>query len=650
MEGEPSSTGEATFEYTPSVSHEDITIDVIGGSGTTVEIYESIQDVFNQVYVDTANYSGMNCFDVLQEQLKLYGARMYQAFGAWHIIRFDQQNKEYLRNKYDKDGVFVESEYFNPIRNIKHPSADNKDIWILNNMMLEIKPGYRSQSVIQQLGYVENLITGGDFPLSEFNSDGGLKHFISQSSQGTPPIFYEQVQISENNYGVSFKNSLNNFDVYKAKALLTEIVKFNSYASKGSFPGIGQAKTVYIDEARNEFWLWNTTSNSYVISLYEDERLPSGIGENDFVLVNSSDPEITGLYQVHASEPWTRYVSIYYIGPSFGNFILIGGTYYKIIRTPKSDGDTSPYDMTIQTAGESELTFTKEERDFLQNNPVNIEVEEGDIVLIRIKKKYIQPSKKGVPVYLGFEIKLGNSYLYDDYTFKSFYNHIEIPISDEKDFSDIEIPISITTDQVGDLTVKTWFYYHGLVDFINIDVLTGEVQDTKFTFPNLVLDSIAAIYLPQGSYPPTERTQQLNNSKKFNEIPDAIEVMHGDSPEVLNRDKIYSWYLTLKDGTLTKKWHRKGFFESKNLLKLLLEIILSNNLNNNELITGNIRNLLSLNDVMFDPNNPDRLFMMNFLEWDEMEYTSSIEIVEIKGLPENEEAAFSYGFSLGFKS
>jgi hypothetical protein len=53
---------------------------------------------------------------------------------------------------------------------------------------------------------------------------------------------------------------------------------------------------------------------------------------------------------------------------------------------------------------------------------------------------------------------------------------------------------------------------------------------------------------------------------------------------------------------------------------------------------------------MFDPNNPDRLFMMNFLEWDEMEYTSSIEIVEIKGLPENEEAAFSYGFSLGFKS
>jgi hypothetical protein len=598
--GEPSTGGEATFEYTPSVSHEDITIDVVGGGSTTVEIYETIQDAFNQVYVNTDNYTaegGMSCFAVLQEQLKPYGARMYQANGAWHIVRFDQQNTQYLRNKYDKDGVFIESEYYQPILNITHPSASVENIWINNDMFLEMTSGFRSQTVEQDLGYVENLIRGGDL-----NSIDGWSYGAIQNED---PEFFEFTQLDHDNYAINWSN--------KAQAVL--------------FYSIHKIKAFF----------------DYMIPR-EGVPATGELVDGDVVIIgNAANKVDSGIYRVVKDGPWTRIPVLAQdvFLPSYGGF----GSLFTVTQAG-SDYTATPY--TYESLAE-----IYKESFWIRNEAVNIEYASGDAINFKINKKLEYFGSTDQDIRLRLEVKVGDLYLSDDYVFTQYYNFLEIPLEIDKAFNTIDFKAWFSTAGTGDMTIKIFPSNHSGIDLGDTDAWGGIDLDFGLNFspqPEFLIDYVKAIYMPQGLLPEKDRTQLMNNSKKFHMVPDAIEVLHGDSPEVLNRDKIYSYYLTLKDGTLTKKWHRKGFYESKNLLKLLLEIVLSNNLNNNELITGNIRNLLTLNDVIFDPQNPERLFMMNYVQWDEMNHTSNVEIVEIVGLPEDEEAAFSYGFSLGFKS
>lgn len=597
--GDPATGGEATFEYTPGTSHEDISIDILGGDETTVEIYEAIQDAFNQVYVNTDNYTskgGMWCFDVIEEQLKIYGARMYQANGAWHIVRFDQQNTEYLRNKYDKDGNFLESDYFNPIFNITHPSASEEDIWIYNQMNMEMKPGYRLQSVNQDLGYIENLIKGGDL-----NSIDGWSYGAVTSNN---PEFFEFVQVDQGNYAISWKGNAQSvflFSIRKIKAF------FQTTIPREGVPATGQLQ-----------------------------------GGDIVIIGNTSNLINSGIYRVVEDGDWER-VSVLpqdIFLPSYGGqgqlfSVSNDGPNYTITKYDYEDIPQFPYKDSY----------------FIRNAPVNIEFAANDVIAFKINK-YLKHYTSNLDYRLRVEVKVGEMYLSDDLVFTDNYNFLELPIAVDKSFALVEFTGLFKEAGTGDLTVKIFPSVHN--ETLGDEDVWGSINlDFGPSFnpaPNLFIDYVKAIYMPQGILPDVDRTQTLNNSKRFYEIPSTIEVMHGDSPEVLNRDKIYSYYLTLKDGTLTKKWHRKGFFESKNLLKLLLEIVLSNNLNNNELITGNIRNLLSLNDVIFDPMNPERLFMMNYVEWDEMKHESNVEIVEIKGLPEDETAQFSYAFSLAYKS
>lgn len=647
IETEDPAPTETTFEYTPTINNNDISIEVLG-SETTVRIYEGVRDVMSQIYVDPANYwqeSAMSCFDVIKEQLKPYGARMYQANGAWFIVRFDLQNVEYLRNRYTSEGVYEFSEYFNPILNITSPKVSNTNIWVFENMKLEMNPGYRKQTGVQELGYVENLIPGGDFDLTEF-TETGLKNFSYNAAQYTEPIFFEKVVIdNKGNYGLSYKNNFSKYDIFKAKQKIDYVINFLTYDFKASFPGVGEADTVYIDNSNNSFWLWN--GSAYQQSFDETERLPYGVYDEDFVLVDSPDPAINGYYQVKANSSWTRFIYHYYLLVS-ANYVLVAGKLYKIDRV--LDGLTTLMYISEVPDNDTNFDFTQSERYFINSNPLNLQFASGDKLLIKINKKYTQPSNKGAKLYLGIEVKLGDHYLYDDLIFRNFYNHLEIPLTHENNFGVVELLANIQADLIGDLTIKVWVYNHTFTDFINVDVVTGEVLEKEFYMPNLVIDYIYATYLPQGLEPPKTYSDTLHNSKKYNHIPDDIQLMHGDAPDILNRDKIYSYYLTLVSGELTDKWYRKGYSESKNLLKLLLESILSNNLKNNQLINGSLRYLVTLNDVVFDPNNPGRLFMMNYVQWDEMEHTASIELAEFKAAPPSQIAGFSYGFSLGFNA
>jgi hypothetical protein len=86
---------------------------------------------------------------------------------------------------------------------------------------------------------------------------------------------------------------------------------------------------------------------------------------------------------------------------------------------------------------------------------------------------------------------------------------------------------------------------------------------------------------------------------------------------------------------------------------LLLESILANNLESNNLITGTIRNYLSLINTIYDPHNPEKVFMIGSINYIDKRLESSVELIELtlnESLSNNADAAFSYGFSIGFKS
>ena len=648
LKGTPPTAGEVEFTYIPEVSTDLIKIEITSPGESTVEIWETIQDSFNQIYVDSENYISkevMNCFDVLQEQLKPYAARMYQSGGAWHIVRFDQQNAPYLRHKYDKNGLYIESETYEPILAIKNPSQEQSNIWIHSNMNLEVLPGYRNITTVQDLGWVENYFINGDFPLEEFN-EGVLRHFTSGFFKrtgifvnNTPPNHYTRAQVGGDNYAVHI-----------SKFNIMPFLRVKGYIKGDTVPfGLPEGSPWMTGDAV----LFERNHNSWFTGAYK------AVSDDLWVYYGT---KTSGYYKDWQLNGW--YFRDYFTGKYWHITNLPPG-----IPTEGSPGAEVavaliivPVDNDYSDRFIDKISLSKHY--WIKTMPRAITYDLNDLLVLEFEYVF-QPNSFPGDYYINALLKVGDLYLQQDGSFSTQYDFVELQINPGREVSKTALTSSgfvggqpLTELEV---TCKFWLSQKPSINYVgstinpsaewanyivdgNLDGLPEQIP------PSLLIDSIKLVYLPGGQFPPLETVRIMSNSKKFHTVPSSLKLMHGDAPEVLNRDKIYSYYLTRSDGSPTSRWHRIGHFENKPLLDILTQILMRANLENTQKITGAVRNLLSFNDVIYDPQNPEKLFMINSISWDEMLRESNIELIEIEPIPQEIESAFTYGFSLGYES
>lgn len=629
------------FRYNPYMSGGDLSITFLSGSTTTVKIYEATKDPISQIYVDTSNYypdgNPMSCYDVLSEQLKPYGARIFQAHGAWHVVKFDQANLEYQRNRYTFEGEYEYSEYFDQLKNILTPSMSHEDIWVHRTQLLETKPGFRYQISQQSLGYIENLLPGGEFKRADFdfsNTPERLKYFTYASKLGSP-FFYSYKDLDKDgNGGIDFNRNYALFNIINAKAYLG----FQDEVPSGLPPGGVSFSSL-------------------------------GLKNDDIVLMShKTDKLLTNVYVVNEKGPWESLAPVSLTG---NKIVRVADTFFYLYRFEGTDDDPDFIVVqSISVTAPEQLLGAISDLCWIKSNGVDLEYRTGDKLLIKIKKLFTKGNTSfiiggGDDYYLGLEISLGSKYAGYNKEFVPQYSFIEVPLTVGKDDTFTEEIVEISLPPTGDevktesFTIKAWFYTKPLLYYSSDGSgagwsgITLNFGPTTDVYSNLIMDYLRVVYLPGGELPPTSKTHRLNNSDRYTFVPDDIEVMHGDAPDVLNNEKIYNQYLTLLDGTLTQKWKRKNYYERKNLLKLLLESVVANSLESNMLLTGSIRNYLSLLNTLYDPESPDSVFMIGSLQYKDKELETDVELLELslnENLSNNADAAFSYGFSIGFKS
>lgn len=185
-------------------------------------------DPLPQSYVDTDVYYGpkpeeepFDCDAVLQAILKPYGARLFQSYGKWWIVRTSEMNAAFDYRVFDSDGVYQSNSIYNPLTDFSSATDINRAVPRDKAGLLMILPGYGKIIVTQEKGLKNNLIKSGEFeeddlvPIGngsetffkdwavELRSAGityGLESVINGESRGA--LYMDFLSASDNDYSI----------------------------------------------------------------------------------------------------------------------------------------------------------------------------------------------------------------------------------------------------------------------------------------------------------------------------------------------------------------------------------------------------------------------------------------------------------------
>lgn len=137
-------------------------------------------DPLDQSYVDFDTYyiafRSPTLMDVLKHILATYGARLLQCNACWNIVRVEELRGVYDFREFDKDGVYVSNDSFDPLISINPPSTDHNLNWADCNQNLELRQGYGKIRVIYKLGLTDNILRNGDFRVKPIFDEATQKY------------------------------------------------------------------------------------------------------------------------------------------------------------------------------------------------------------------------------------------------------------------------------------------------------------------------------------------------------------------------------------------------------------------------------------------------------------------------------------------
>jgi hypothetical protein len=150
-------------------------------------------DPLNQAFVNTKLFYGIDdqpfdLYTIIEKMLEPFGARLYVCDGAFQIENVSELAGTYRRRKYDSTGAFVSSEDYNPIKAIGNPNAGASLFWVDANQQLEVLPGRRLITLLQDYGLKTNLVEDGEFKASAFASPTQLKKWTVGPAGSTADI------------------------------------------------------------------------------------------------------------------------------------------------------------------------------------------------------------------------------------------------------------------------------------------------------------------------------------------------------------------------------------------------------------------------------------------------------------------------------
>ena len=169
-----------------------------------------------------------------------------------------------------------------------------------------------------------------------------------------------------------------------------------------------------------------------------------------------------------------------------------------------------------------------------------------------------------------------------------------------------------------------------------------------------LIDNLRVEFFPDGDDPEKTEVYEITINDK-NKQPYEVSVLFGDLPDTRNAVHIYKNYFKLSDDTPTALWSRTTIDESAKLLDILSYDMAAQNVIGIRLLQGSL-----VGDIIYrfhygllDVYDGNRTFAPMGLEIDFKNNFYSVEIIELKSTetePPADSAAFTTGFSLGYRS
>lgn len=692
-----------------------------------VNLYETTMDQADsddplpQTYVNTDAYYGeepqeepLDCDTVLQAILKPYGARLFQAYGVWWIVRTQEmsgiQSSAYIILPSSWVNTFAATPLTASGDDFTAAITSGSNWGADQPLQIEIPSGATLEFdvIIEVTGTWTGSISfafainkegggGSETGIDSFNItanqgattrtisilktsaqlDECLQIFISGTSSGTANITItmpvgESIYIPPINFnyrifdsdGVYQSNS--NFEPAKDFSSGSDIDRAVPRDRAGLLmiiPGYGKISLT------QELGLKNNLLKSGEFE--EDDLVPTGIGSQMFFREWTIELNAEGL--TYGLERVTNGDSR---GAFYMDFLNASDNDYNLLKATLFEIEASPADKMkfsfqylvrpsiqaewvrfgfklIATGGPSTTLYYNASAEF--NTPITTPWQAGDVL------NEIYADKYGEWVKLEFPMKAVEGATHVELRFYLQANNR----ADYTDINDLPNTLPFGTKRTVLRVINTGAHisYYTYTDTLededlpNIVVPSGgggawkldnTIQFTNdFSILNSILIDNAVIgYLPDGEDPDEQNILTYLNAEAIKTNYDE-NLFHGDLGDVSNGQNIYNNYLRLSDGTPTALWSG-----SKPILQVLIEDYTAQMKVPNYRIQSPIFYDIDITflTIFEDQFDGGRKYIQNFLDCDVKNNTANVEMIELKDVTDDTNAAFSNAYSNAYDS
>jgi len=139
-----------------------VSIDVFEAAHTNSSTTTPLEQTYINLDMFNDGTDPWDCYKVISEILRPYGAHIFQEDGAWHIRSIDNMQTTYVQTIYDAFGDNATTANYNPALALTTASADPK-VRIDGQSTMTMIPGHAKVKISQVVSQFKNVIRNGDF-------------------------------------------------------------------------------------------------------------------------------------------------------------------------------------------------------------------------------------------------------------------------------------------------------------------------------------------------------------------------------------------------------------------------------------------------------------------------------------------------------
>jgi hypothetical protein len=164
---------------------------------------------------------------------------------------------------------------------------------------------------------------------------------------------------------------------------------------------------------------------------------------------------------------------------------------------------------------------------------------------------------------------------------------------------------------------------------LSVDIYQLQMSEVGYDAQWVDIKNVDISYSQFTSAVPDKKTITVINDGNYTFKPTDVSVIFGDLDEFTNPGLVCrNCIFTNTYGAVSSAWYRLNFDESAKILDLLADRILNQSAAPVQMIRGSISGDLKFSNIITDPNNPGRKFILNSMELDLATNIQKIEMLE----------------------